>query len=33
LFLPPLYGYFTKWMIIAAVDSTEGWTKRRVSLP
>ena len=24
LFLPPLYGYFTKWMIIAAVDSTEG---------
>ena len=23
LFLPPLYGYFTKWMIIAAVESTE----------
>jgi hypothetical protein len=24
LFLPLLYGYFTKWMIIAALDSTEG---------
>ena len=24
LFLPLLYGYFSKWMIIAAVDSTEG---------
>ena len=23
LFLPPLYGYFTKWMIVAAVESTE----------
>jgi hypothetical protein len=23
LFLPPLYGYFTKWMIIAAVDNLE----------
>ena len=23
LFLPPLYGYFSKWMIMAAVDSIE----------